>query len=132
MTIELPAIQSVAMSRPALNEFAGLSTQPQPLPIRGRLMVKRIAVLTSGGDAPGMNAAIRAVVRSGVERDWEVFGVNHGYEGLIADDMRLMGRRDVGRGHRPGWHDARQRALPAVSHGGRPAPGAGCPCPAGY
>lgn len=96
MTIELPAIQSVAMSRPALNEFAGLSTQPQPLPIRGRLMVKRIAVLTSGGDAPGMNAAIRAVVRSGVERDWEVFGVNHGYEGLIADDMRLMGRRDVG------------------------------------
>jgi 6-phosphofructokinase 1 len=58
--------------------------------------IKRIAVLTSGGDAPGMNAAIRAVVRTGVEYGWDVFGVNHGYAGLIADDMRWMGRRDVG------------------------------------
>jgi 6-phosphofructokinase 1 len=40
--------------------------------------LNRIAVLTSGGDAPGMNAAIRAVVRSGIEQGWEVFGVRGG------------------------------------------------------
>ena len=43
--------------------------------------MKRIAILTSGGDAPGMNAAIRAVVRTGVDKGWEVFGVRHGYAG---------------------------------------------------
>ena len=58
--------------------------------------MKRIAVLTSGGDAPGMNAAIRAVVRTAVDKDWEVFGVNHGYAGLMGDDLRPMGPRDVG------------------------------------
>jgi 6-phosphofructokinase 1 len=57
--------------------------------------MKRIAVLTSGGDAPGMNAAIRAVVRTGVEKGWEVFGVQHGYAGLIEDQFIPMGRRDV-------------------------------------
>ena len=45
--------------------------------------MKRIAVLTSGGDAPGMNAAIRAVVRSGLDKGWEVYGVQLGYEGLL-------------------------------------------------
>src|SRR5256885_586090 len=45
--------------------------------------MRRIAVLTSGGDAPGMNAAIRAVVRTGLDRDWEVFGVRNGYLGLV-------------------------------------------------
>ena len=45
--------------------------------------MKRIAVLTSGGDAPGMNAAIRAVVRCGLDRGWEVFGVLRGFSGLI-------------------------------------------------
>lgn len=58
--------------------------------------MKRIGVLTSGGDAPGMNAAIRAAVRSGIDLGWEVFGVRRGYRGLIADDMRPLGRRDVG------------------------------------
>ncbi|MBC6938392.1 MAG: ATP-dependent 6-phosphofructokinase, partial [Chloroflexi bacterium] len=57
--------------------------------------MKRIAVLTSGGDAPGMNAAIRAVVRTGVARGWEVYGVEQGYSGLIAGSMRPMGPRDV-------------------------------------
>ncbi len=56
----------------------------------------RIAVLTSGGDAPGMNAAIRAVVRTGIDQGWEVFGVQHGYAGLLADDMAFLGARDVG------------------------------------
>ena len=57
--------------------------------------MKRIAVVTSGGDAPGINAAIRAVVRTGVDRGWEVFGVRHGYAGLIRDDFLQLGRRDV-------------------------------------
>jgi len=58
--------------------------------------MKRIAVLTSGGDAPGMNAAIRAVVRTGLEKGCEVFGVQHGYRGLIAGDLIPLGARDVG------------------------------------
>lgn len=59
-------------------------------------MVKRIAVLTSGGDAPGMNAAIRAVVRTGTQKGWEVFGVKLGYEGLINGKFVPLGTRDVG------------------------------------
>jgi 6-phosphofructokinase 1 len=58
--------------------------------------IKRLAVLTSGGDAPGMNAAIRAVVRMGVARGGEVLGVRHGFSGLIAGDLRPLGPRDVG------------------------------------
>jgi len=58
--------------------------------------MKRIAVLTSGGDAPGMNAAIRAVVRTGIEKGWDVFGIRHGYVGLIADNVVPLGARDVG------------------------------------
>ena len=57
--------------------------------------MKRIAVLTSGGDAPGMNAAIRSVVRTGHHEGWEVFGVNHGYAGLVAGDIEPIGTRDV-------------------------------------
>lgn len=56
----------------------------------------RIAVLTSGGDAPGMNAAIRAAVRSGLARGWEVLGVRNGYAGLIAGTIVRLGARDVG------------------------------------
>jgi 6-phosphofructokinase 1 len=58
--------------------------------------MQRLAVLTSGGDAPGMNAAIRAVVRSAVGRGFEVIGVRDGYKGLVNGDFRPMGRRDVG------------------------------------
>ncbi|MHB1004965.1 MAG: ATP-dependent 6-phosphofructokinase [Chloroflexota bacterium] len=58
--------------------------------------MRRIAVLTSGGDAPGMNAAIRAVVRTGIEHGWDVYGVHHGYAGLIAGNMSTLGARDVG------------------------------------
>ncbi len=57
--------------------------------------MKQIAVLTSGGDAPGMNAAIRAVVRTGIERGWTVCGVHHGFAGLLAGDLTPMGRRDT-------------------------------------
>jgi 6-phosphofructokinase 1 len=58
--------------------------------------MKRIAVLTSGGDAPGMNAAIRAVTRTALAKDWEVFGVEHGYKGLMSGDFKPLGARDVG------------------------------------
>jgi 6-phosphofructokinase 1 len=58
--------------------------------------MKRIAVLTSGGDAPGMNAAIRAVVRGGLDKGWEVCGVRRGYAGLISGEMSALSARDVG------------------------------------
>jgi 6-phosphofructokinase 1 len=58
--------------------------------------MKRIAVLTSGGDAPGMNAAIRAVARTAIDRGWEVFGVNQGFAGLIAGNFVALKARDVG------------------------------------
>jgi 6-phosphofructokinase 1 len=58
--------------------------------------MQRIAVLTSGGDAPGMNAAIRSVTRTALERGWEVMGVKRGYAGLIAGDFQPLGARDVG------------------------------------
>ena len=58
--------------------------------------MKKIAVLTSGGDAPGMNAAIRAVVRSGISKGLEVFGVKNGYSGLLSGNFVSLGPRDVG------------------------------------
>lgn len=57
--------------------------------------MKRIAVLTSGGDAPGMNAAIRAVVRTGLAHGVRVWGVRDGYRGLIDGAMNELGSRDV-------------------------------------
>jgi 6-phosphofructokinase 1 len=56
----------------------------------------RIAVLTSGGDAPGMNAAIRAVVRTALDKGVDIFGIRNGYEGLIEGKITPMGARDVG------------------------------------
>ena len=58
--------------------------------------IKRIAVLTSGGDAPGMNAAIRAVVRTAIYNDIEVYGVVRGYNGLINGDFIKLDARSVG------------------------------------
>ena len=55
-----------------------------------------IGVLTSGGDAPGMNAAIRAVVRTALANNMNVIGVMHGYEGLVNGEFKPMGPRDVG------------------------------------
>jgi len=57
--------------------------------------MKRIAVLTSGGDAPGMNAAIRAVVRCALDKGWEVCGFRHGYQGLLNGIVTPMRARDV-------------------------------------
>ena len=58
-------------------------------------MIKRIGVLTSGGDAPGMNAAVRAVVRTAITRGVEVMGIYRGYSGLIDGDIKPMQIRDV-------------------------------------
>ena len=58
-------------------------------------LMKKIAVLTSGGDAPGMNAAIRAVVRTAVFHDMEVVGVFQGYQGLIDGDFKRLHVRSV-------------------------------------
>jgi 6-phosphofructokinase 1 len=58
--------------------------------------MKRIAVLTSGGDAPGMNAAIRAVVRAALYHGLEVFGVRRGYAGLLAGEIEPMSSTSVG------------------------------------
>ena len=52
--------------------------------------IKRIGILTSGGDAPGMNAAIRAVTRAGINNDLEVFGIMQGYQGMIEGDIIPM------------------------------------------
>lgn len=57
--------------------------------------VKRIGVLTSGGDAPGMNAAVRAVVRSAIAKGIKVYGIKRGYNGLIDDEVEEMNLRSV-------------------------------------
>src|SRR5574344_897615 len=55
----------------------------------------KIGVFTSGGDAPGMNACIRAVVRAGIATGYEVFGIYDGYRGLLADQIVKMDRHSV-------------------------------------
>lgn len=58
--------------------------------------IQKIGVFTSGGDAPGMNAALRAVVRAGIYYKKEVFGIMRGYEGMIEGDIVKLGARSVG------------------------------------
>ena len=60
------------------------------------MATRKIAVLTSGGDAPGMNAAIRAVTRTGLDKGWEIFGVRNGYAGMVEGLIEPLGPRDVG------------------------------------
>lgn len=57
--------------------------------------MKRVAVMTSGGDAQGMNAAIRAVVRTGLQHGVEVYGIRQAYQGLLNGDISLMTSREV-------------------------------------
>ncbi len=59
-------------------------------------MLRRIAVMTSGGDCPGMNAAIRSVVRVALHEGMEVFGIYDGYAGMVNDNMQQMTSRSVG------------------------------------
>ena len=60
--------------------------------------MKRIGILTSGGDAPGMNAAVRAVVRTALEQGAETFAIFEGYQGMVdgGDRIRPIGWSDVG------------------------------------
>ncbi|MDO4745055.1 MAG: 6-phosphofructokinase [Bacillota bacterium] len=58
--------------------------------------MKRIGILTSGGDAPGMNAAVRAAVRKGLSMEMEVYGIERGYEGLLDGDIKKMEWKSVG------------------------------------
>lgn len=57
--------------------------------------IKRVAVFTSGGDAPGMNAAIRAVVRNALHNDLHIFGIQRGYQGMIDGQIRRLETSDV-------------------------------------
>lgn len=58
--------------------------------------MKRIGILTSGGDAPGMNAAVRAVTRKAIYEGMEVYGINYGFAGLVAGDIHKLDVADVG------------------------------------
>jgi 6-phosphofructokinase 1 len=70
----------------------------QPDDISGKKIMKRIGVLTSGGDAPGMNAAVRSVVRSGLNSGAEVYAIYEGFQGMVdgGDQIRPIGWSDVG------------------------------------
>lgn len=57
--------------------------------------MKKIAILTSGGDAQGMNTAIRAVAKAAMYKGWEVYGIKRGYKGMLTDDIYLMTPLDV-------------------------------------
>ena len=61
------------------------------------MSVKRIGVLTSGGDAPGMNAAVRAVVRTAMFHGIECYGIRRGYNGLISGDIMKLDEKSVSR-----------------------------------
>ena len=63
---------------------------------------KTIGVLTSGGDAPGMNAAVRAVVRAAINKGHRMMGIRRGYEGLLngeIEEMKLRSVSEIGRAH---------------------------------
>jgi 6-phosphofructokinase 1 len=66
------------------------------MPMKKINEINKIGVFTSGGDAPGMNAAIRAVVRAGIYYKKEVYGIMRGYEGMIEGDIVKLGARSVG------------------------------------
>ena len=59
------------------------------------MAIKTIGILTSGGDAPGMNAAIRAVVRCAIGKGFKVVGIKDGYKGLLSGDMEVLEARSV-------------------------------------
>ncbi len=59
------------------------------------MAIKKIAVLTSGGDAPGMNAAIRSVVRTALAKKMEIYGILRGYSGLFSEEIMLLNHRSV-------------------------------------
>ncbi len=82
--------------------------------------ISKIGVLTSGGDSPGMNAAIRAVVRTGIYHGLEVYGIRHGYQGMLDDDIiRMEGQSVANIIQRGGTILKTARCLEFMSHEGR-------------
>ena len=78
--------------------------------------IRKIAVLTSGGDAPGMNSAVRAVVVSAINSGIEIVGVMRGYEGLIDWETQPLGLADVRNINNQGWNDTfhqQKREIPS-------------------
>ena len=73
--------------------------------------IRTIGVLTSGGDAPGMNAAIRAVVRTALGKGLRVRGIRKGYHGLLNEDIIDLSARDVSDTIQRGGRSYRQRAV---------------------
>ena len=78
--------------------------------------IKTIGVLTSGGDAPGMNAAVRAIVRAGISKGYRMMGIQRGYNGLINGECYEMNVRSVSEI----IHDSVYCPLPGVQNQGRP------------
>ena len=76
--------------------------------------IKTIGVLTSGGDAPGMNAAIRAVVRVAINKGLKVKGIMRGYAGLLDEEIVDMDSTSVFRYYQPGRHHSLYRPLHGI------------------
>ena len=68
--------------------------------------LKKIGIMTSGGDSPGMNAAIRAVVRTAIYHGIDVYGIRRGYQGMIEGDIYKMQTTDVATGKVTFYEDA--------------------------
>ena len=95
----------------------------------GDAAVKRIGILTSGGDAPGMNAAIRAVVRTALNRGIDCIGIRRGWSGLINGDFVRLDSGSVGHIINKGGtilYTARSKEYMTVRAAPRPSPPAGC------
>ena len=60
------------------------------------MTAKKIGILTSGGDAPGMNAAVRAATRYAIDKDQRIFAIHGGYQGLVDGDIDELNNRSVG------------------------------------
>ncbi len=87
------------------------------------MSVRRIGVLTSGGDAPGMNPCVRGVVRTAMYHGLECYGIRRGWNGLIYRRHRTPGRKERRPHHQPGRHHSLYRPERGVHDRGRPAEG---------
>jgi 6-phosphofructokinase len=85
------------------------------------MSVKRIGVLTSGGDSPGMNAAIRAVVRAALYNGLEVYGIKRGFAGLLNEEIEPMSSLSVRRDYQSRGHDSALCPLRGVQDARRAA-----------
>jgi 6-phosphofructokinase 1 len=83
-------------------------------------MIQRIGILTSGGDSPGMNCAIRAVVRSGLSYGLEVYGIYDGYRGMVEGNIVKMSRKSVSDIINRGGTDFTDGPLTGIQRGSHP------------